>query len=189
MVLDMEETTEAVEKKKGRRTDAEIKAEGKAEMAGELDALKKQMADLAKATNAKVATVTAAQANKIPALRRNKVVINNDVVRGLAHATGGASHPDNEDGSPWTPGCPDWVYESFGGTDMEIDEDGNGQTVAATEEGELAEYLFKQAYLDNQKIVDIDMLVEVMANYNAGKPTVTQAPEFDAKELAAVAVV
>jgi hypothetical protein len=176
----MEESTEentTPEVRKGRRTDAEIKAEGNAEILAGMKTMQDTIARLEEEREAD-RTAVIIQKPGIPKLQKTRVRMTNDTVRGVAHATGGASHNDFEDGTPWTPSCPDWVTETY----MNRGKD--------TEESLLAEYLYKQAFLNDNKIYNFDMLEEAMLVYkDKGKlaPIIEQGTP--ASELAKVAVV
>ena len=85
---------------------------------------------------------------RTPELRRNRSRATNEEVRGIARATGGASHEDFEDGTPWTPSHPDWVRESY-----------------PVEKHELVLTLYKQAWLDGHPIQNLDQLQELVYAY------------------------
>lgn len=108
-------------------------------------------------------------------LKRNRKTMTNEEVRGLANATGGAAHPDHEDGTPWTPAHPDWVIESYMS---------GGQP---TEKSELAIHLYKQSYLDGRRFTNYEMLNEAMIAYEEGR-VLEYAPAGDIEALAAEAM-
>jgi len=85
---------------------------------------------------------------KTPELRRNRSRATNEEVRGIARATGGASHEDFEDGTPWTPAHPEWVLESY-----------------PVEKHELVLTLYRQAWLDGHPIQNLDQLQELIYAY------------------------
>jgi len=82
---------------------------------------------------------------KTPELKRGRSRSTNEEVRGIARATGGASHEDFEDGTPWTPAHPEWVLESY-----------------PEEEHEVVLTLYKQAWLDGHPIQNLDQLQEIV---------------------------
>lgn len=189
----------------GRRTDAEIKAEAREEMQGEVDArmeefekrMEAKFAQQAQQHSADIANVEAVArtAGAIPPLKRTKINTSNDIIRGVAHATGGASHEDvvNEETGevePWTPNCPDWVFANYGGTGgSEYIDDPEMFGKPLTEDGRIAEYLFKQAFLNDIKMTQ-EMLTEAMEAFKerGEVPRLTAPEETDAAELAATAV-
>lgn len=190
------------EKRVGRRTDAEIKAEGKAEAEAEIEhrmeafekRMEKKMAAQQQNHDAHLATVTAAAKTQgaIPTLKQTNINTGNDIVRGVAHATGGASHEEVEDENgnmvPWTPECPDWVYSNYGGLGgpeyMGTEEYGR----PLTQDGHLAEYLYKQAYLNDIRMTQ-EMLPEAMEGFkDRGDVPRLTAPQADNASLAAAAV-
>jgi hypothetical protein len=147
----------------GRPSNEEIKArarqEAEAEMSGALAEIKAELEELKsrdKQKNAQMANLTVAVQSQGRQLKKTQRRITDQMVRGVAHATGGASHEDLEDGTPWTPHPPDWVTESFLV---------NGEP---TEESEDAVYVWKQAWLDDRPITDIDELKLALEAYNAG---------------------
>lgn len=194
------------ERKKGPPTHDEVRADERAKVEAELAAkadadkealkeemraeMQQQMATLRQAQAAHMTNVEAAVKTQgaIPALKRTKINVTNDTIRGLAHATGGASHESLPDGTPWTPACPDWVFANYGGTGSDIN-DPKTYGKPLTDDGRLAEYLFKQAFLNDIKMTQ-EMLPEAMEAFKErGKtPRLTAPPEEDPGQLAAVAV-
>jgi len=90
---------------------------------------------------------------KTPELRRNRSRATNEEVRGVSRATGGASHEDLEDGTPWTPAHPEWVLESY-----------------PVEEHHTILTLYKQAWLDGHPIQNLDQLQEVVYAFKGNRP-------------------
>ena len=191
-------------KKKGPPTHDEVRADERArvetEMQEQVDRrfaeVDQKMAAMEQNHNAGMANVTAVAkaGNAIPSLKRTKINVSNDIVRGLAHATGGVSHSDVIDPTtgefvPWTPGCPDWVYANYGGTgggEAHLGKETYGRPL--TEDGRIAEFLFKQAFLNDIKM-NQDMLPDAMEAYKErGEVPRLVAPETEnAQELAAAA--
>ena len=85
---------------------------------------------------------------KTPELKRSRSRATNEEVRGMARSTGGASHDDLEDGTPWTPAYPDWVLESF-----------------PEEEHSTVVRLYKQSWLDGHPIQNLDQLQEIKYSF------------------------
>ena len=102
---------------------------------------------------------------KTPELRRKRSRATNEEVRGIARATGGASHDDLEDGTPWTPAHPDWVLESY-----------------PEEEHDVILTLYKQSWLDGHPVQNLDQLQEIIYAFRENQEI--EHPENNAEEHA-----
>jgi len=158
------------ETRKGPPTHAEVRADERAkvesEMSQQMEAMLKRMAQMERDINE-------ASGGKIRASKlRRRTSLSNEQAQGIAHATGGASHPDPSPEEPWTPTPPDWVTSTRN-----------------PEQQATATFVWKQAWLDGQPLTNNELLRDAVAAFEDTGEIVGRAGAFDVNaQLAAVAV-